>query len=104
MLLNTGDGTFGERHDYATGSDPLSVVIGDFDGDGAADLATGDPEAEAVRVIPGKGNGTFGDFVEYPVPGGPLVLATSDLDGDGEPDLVVALGASVAVHLNSSAG
>ena len=104
MLLNTGDGTFGERRDYATGGDPLSVVIADFDRDGAADLATGDPDAEAVRVIPGEGDGTFGDFVEYPVPGGPLVLATSDLDGDGDPDLVVALGASVAVHLNSSSG
>src|SRR5580765_3041087 len=101
VLLNTGDGTFGERRDYATGGDPLSVVIADFDGDGTADLATGDPEAEAVRIIPGKGDGTFGEFVEYPLPGGPVVLVASDLDGDGDPDLAVALGFSIAVHLNS---
>ncbi len=40
ILLGNGDGTFQTHIDYATGSQPNSVTAGDFNKDGALDLAT----------------------------------------------------------------
>ena len=39
VFLGNGDGTFATRTDYGTGSYPSSVVVGDFNADGKADLA-----------------------------------------------------------------
>ena len=34
MLLGNGNGTFQARQAFGTGSDPGSVAVGDFNGDG----------------------------------------------------------------------
>jgi len=39
LLLGTGTGSFGAKTDFGTGSLPLSVAVGDFNGDGKLDLA-----------------------------------------------------------------
>ena len=39
VLLGNGNGTFGAKTDFTTGSNPLSVTAGDFNGDGKLDLA-----------------------------------------------------------------
>ena len=39
VLLGNGDGTFAAKVDYATGSHPDSVAVGDFNLDGKPDLA-----------------------------------------------------------------
>jgi hypothetical protein len=39
ILLGTGTGSFGAKTDFGTGSLPLSVAVGDFNGDGKLDLA-----------------------------------------------------------------
>ncbi len=40
ILLGNGDGTFGTAaYSYSTGSDPIFIVTGDFNGDGNLDLA-----------------------------------------------------------------
>ena len=39
ILLGRGDGTFGDATHYTTGLQPVSVAIGDLDGDGWPDLA-----------------------------------------------------------------
>ena len=39
VLLGNGDGTFQPQVTYAVGSDPTSIVAGDFNGDGRTDLA-----------------------------------------------------------------
>jgi FG-GAP-like repeat/Abnormal spindle-like microcephaly-assoc'd, ASPM-SPD-2-Hydin len=41
VLLGKGDGTLQPYVEYATGVGPLSVTVGDFNGDGRADLAVG---------------------------------------------------------------
>ena len=39
VLLGNGDGTFQTQKTYAVGDGPTSVAVGDFNGDGKADLA-----------------------------------------------------------------
>jgi len=41
ILLGNGDGTFQNQKTYAAGTNPASIVTGDFNGDGWSDLALG---------------------------------------------------------------
>ncbi len=34
ILLGDGDGTFGLNIDFATGTEPAGIAVGDFNGDG----------------------------------------------------------------------
>src|SRR2546429_6198795 len=43
----------------ATGSAPVSVAVGDFNGDGKLDLATANSGGYDVSVLLGNGDGTF---------------------------------------------
>ena len=42
VLLGNGNGTFQAKHDFGTGSQPASVAVGDFNGDGKSDLVVAD--------------------------------------------------------------
>ena len=65
-LIGNGDGTFQPpiANDAVSGSS--LVVVGDFDGDGVADVALdhrypgGAPRLPVVSVLRGTGDGTFG--------------------------------------------
>src|SRR5262245_50979889 len=58
VQLGNGDGTFGPTTDYGTGNSPISVAIGDLNGDGKPDLATANQDS--VSILLGNGDGTFG--------------------------------------------
>lgn len=54
ILLNRGDGTFAAQITYATGnelSEPDSVAVGDFDGDGHVDLVVADANGDELSVL-----------------------------------------------------
>ena len=57
VLLGNGDGGFGAKTDFATGSDPYSVAIGDLNGDGKPDLAVANSSSNTVSVLLGNGDG-----------------------------------------------
>jgi len=90
VLLGNGDGTFQSAVRYDVGRQPLSVAIGDLDGDGSPDLATANSDSDDLSVLLGNGDGTFQAAVEYSADVAPYSVAIDDLDDDGNPDLAVA--------------
>src|SRR5262249_15589416 len=54
------------------GSGPISVAVGDFNGDGIPDLAAANLTGGTVSVLLGHGDGTFGAAVNYAAGGAPL--------------------------------
>ena len=94
VLTNRGDGTFAAKVDYAGGSGPAGVAIGDIDGDSRPDLVVANSGqvgyGEAVSVLRNLGGATFTTRTEYPAGAGPSSVAMADLDGDGDLDLAVA--------------
>jgi VCBS repeat protein len=106
VLLNPGDGTLRKREAYRTGRAPLSLAIGDVNGDGRPDLVTGNSLGGSVSVLLNLGHGGFGGRRDYRVGRFPRSVAIGDLNGDGAPDLAVANNrdASVSVLLNAGDG
>ena len=90
VLLGNGNGTFQAAVNYAAGSGPNSVVVGDFNGDGKADLAVTNYSSDNVSVLLGNGNGIFQTAVNYAAGTSPQSVAMGDFDGDGNADLAVA--------------
>jgi len=88
--------SFAAKVDFATGGAPLSVAIGDLDGDGKPDLAVANSGALTVSVFRNtstSGSITAASFaakVDFTTGQGPCSVAIGDLDGDGKPDLAVA--------------
>ena len=76
----------------ATGANPAGIAVGDFNGDGLADLAVTNFGANTLSVLLGKGDGTFQPQVAFTanIGASPYPVAVGDFNGDGIPDLAVA--------------
>jgi hypothetical protein len=96
VLLDNGPvGLFGAvtfaPSNYAVGPEPVSVAVGDFNGDGILDLAVANEGNNSVSVLLGYGDGSFHSAgSSYGVGNAPSSVAVGDFDGDGTPDLVTA--------------
>jgi hypothetical protein len=101
--------SFSPAANYAVAANPLDVVVGDFNGDGKADLAT--INGTQVSVLPGNGDGTFGAAQTTAAGSGLRSAAAGDFNGDRRLDLAItssvwngtANTGSVLVLLNSTA-
>lgn len=89
VLLNLGDGRFGAPIVTQVGSDPQSIAVADFNGDGKLDLAVANKGSSNVSILLGDGDGSFTAGSNYSVPTWPVALTASDLNGNGKPDLAV---------------
>jgi hypothetical protein len=98
ILLNLGDGTFGEAIEFTDGY-AWALAAGDLDDDGSVDVLTGE---NGITVRYGRGDATFEAPVHHALASGPISLAMAELDGDGLLDLV-AVGNNV-IHVLTNLG
>jgi hypothetical protein len=87
-----GNGTFNPPVSYTAGTQPSSVAIGDFNGDGKPDLAVANQITNNVSILIGIGDGTFplNAPVNFTVGTTPRAIAVGDFNNDGKLDLAVA--------------
>jgi hypothetical protein len=115
VLLNTtapgsAAASFAAAQNFATGSIPNSVAVGDFNGDSSPDLAVADVGSNRVSVLlnttaPGSTTVSFSPRKDFVTGSAPDAVAVGDLSGDGMPDLAVTnfFSNSVSVLLNTAA-
>jgi hypothetical protein len=107
VLLGNGDGTFQAKTDIAVPATlvPTAVTVGDFNGDGYADLAvaTHNNSQDEVTIFLGTGTGAFqppvstmtdtapfiGGITLGLAGGGPSSIVSGDFNSDGHTDLAL---------------
>ncbi len=78
----------------------VSLAIGDFNGDGNADLVTVDKLYEQkMRVALGDGTGHFAATTAINLPSDPGRVGMGDFDGDGRADIAVPIPASSQIRI-----
>ena len=114
VLLNTTPAgaslpTFAPGQTFATGKNPVSVALGDFNGDGKPDLVVANAISNTVSVLlnttpAGATIPTFAAQQTFATGRQPNAVAVGDFNGDGKPDLAVAnyRSGSVSVLLNTT--
>jgi hypothetical protein len=89
VLLGQCDGTFQIAPELPVGVRPISVAVGDLNGDGLLDLAVANQfENPPISIRLGNGDGTFEAAPDVDVSGDRIVIA--DFNSDGRQDLAVS--------------
>jgi hypothetical protein len=77
------------RRDYLVGSNPLSMAVGDLNGDESPDAVTANALSDNLTVLLGRGDGTLGGAGNFPAGGArPRGVALADFNEDGHLDAV----------------
>lgn len=105
VMKGDGTGSFAAPTQYPTGNTPVSVAVGDLNGDGNPDVVTADISDNAVYVRLGVGGGNLGSSTSFATGVTPTSVALGDLDGDGDLDAVTTnFDGTVSVLLGDGAG
>lgn len=110
ILLNSGAGVFVAAAGAAlpVGGQASAVVAGDFNGDGAIDVAVAHRNLASVSLALGNGNGTFAVAAQFAASAGfqGTGIVAGDFNSDGNLDLAASGGTSgqAAVFLGNGNG
>jgi uncharacterized delta-60 repeat protein len=106
VLLSNGDGTFADAVKVPAGNGVRGVAVGDFDGDGKADVAVVNSTDNDITVFRDWSDGGFLHQATYALAGSATSIVAVDLNGDGKLDLAVSLWSTgtVQVFLNNGDG
>ena len=88
--VRTAGVQFLPHFDYQTGVLPISVAVGDLNGDGIPDLAVANDGSAGVSILLGNGSGTFAPVMQVSTGPSPYSVALADFNGDGNLDLVTS--------------
>ena len=106
ILLGSGTGTFTQAANspISAGYSPVSIAVGDFNGDGVLDLAVAGQGSSNLVILLGNGNGTFTASSSSPSTGGSNArsIVVGDFNGDGIADLAVDSWFGSAVNSNGN--
>ncbi len=108
VLLGNGSGGFTHAtgSPFAVGNSPVSLALGDVNGDGVQDIMTANAPVDSVSVLLGNGSGGFTTASGSPYNAGLIVnsVAVGDFNGDGIQDIAAANDFGVAVLLGNGSG
>ncbi len=90
ILLNDGKGAFPTHTEFAAGTQPVAVAVGDFNADGHPDLVVANVGSDNVSILLNDGKGAFPTHTEFAAGTQPMAVAVGDFNADGHPDLAVA--------------
>jgi fibronectin type 3 domain-containing protein len=88
-----GSLSFDAHVDFATGTEPFAVALGDVDGDGKVDIAASNLTSNSISVLHNSslsGTVSFDSKVDFPTGQSPYGMVLGDIDGDGKLDIVTA--------------
>src|SRR6202167_6485844 len=111
-MLGSADGTSQPPVGYTAGATPLALAWGDFNGDGALDIAVANRwnPGGNLAILLGSPQGAVQHTASYPVSpenDGELgFIAAGDFNGDGKPDMAVTdcHNNTVRIFLNDLSG
>ena len=91
VLLGRANGTFESPVAYVVGLSPLSLDVGDLNGDGFQDLVTANFSVNTASILRGSNSGVFTVLRDpLSVGQGPVQIALVDIDGDRDKDILVS--------------
>lgn len=105
VLRNTGSSgtiSFAIKADFTTGSSPISIAVGDIDGDGKADVIAANQGGNNISVFKNTsavGTISLATKVDFATQSGPICPSVCDFDGDGRSDIIVANNGSNSISI-----
>ncbi|MDZ8188644.1 MAG: FG-GAP-like repeat-containing protein, partial [Nostoc sp. ChiSLP02] len=82
--------SFATASNFTVGTNPISITVEDFNGDGNLDLVTANSTSNNVSVLLGNGTGGFATASNFITGSRPFSVTVEDFNGDGNLDLAVA--------------
>jgi phospholipase C len=108
VFLGKGDGSFflSSMPPTTALSNPVQVVISDFNNDGVADMLLVNSENNTLTILTGKGDGTFKVVTTQALASVPSAVVAADFNADAKIDIAVvsAAGNNVTVFLGNGNG
>jgi hypothetical protein len=89
LLRNAQNTGFSTGPQLATGLTPAAIAVGDYNGDGLADLAIANRGGGSATILLQVAGGSFSSEAAVPVGADPVGIVAADFDGNGRADLAL---------------